>query len=70
MLFDTAVNIAKQRKAEYIWLGVWEFNHKAMRFYMKNGFVRFGEHKFIFGDEEVEEKETELFKTSDIQNKN
>lgn len=53
MLFNTAMKIAKQRKAEYIWLGVWEFNHKAMRFYMKNGFVRFGEHKFIFGDEEV-----------------
>jgi len=53
MLFDTAVSIAKQRKAEYIWLGVWEFNHRAMRFYKKNGFVVFGEHKFIFGDEEV-----------------
>ncbi len=53
MLFNTAVRIAKQRKAEYIWLGVWEYNHRAMRFYKKNGFEIFSEHKFIFGDEEV-----------------
>ena len=53
MLFDKAISIAKQRKSEYIWLGVWELNHRAMSFYKKNGFVIFGEHKFIFGDEEV-----------------
>ena len=53
MLFDKAISIAKQRKSEYISLGVWELNHRAMSFYKKNGFVIFGEHKFIFGDEEV-----------------
>lgn len=52
MLFDKAVSLAKLRNAKFIWLGVWEYNHNAMRFYEKNGFVRFGEHKFIFGDDE------------------
>ena len=52
MLFDKALDIAKKRNAKYVWLGVWEFNHKAMRFYKKNGFVKFGEYKFIFGDDE------------------
>jgi len=62
LLFETVLKIAKQRNAEYIWLGVWEFNHRAMRFYIKNGFVRFGEHKFIFGDEE----ETDLLMKLEI----
>ncbi len=35
-----------------IWLGVWEENPKAIRFYEKNGFVPFSRHIFKMGDEE------------------
>jgi diamine N-acetyltransferase len=52
MLFGKAVEIAKQKNADYIWLGVWEKNIKAIRFYEKNGFVPFGKHLFKLGDDE------------------
>jgi len=52
LLFDKAINIAKARKAEYIWLGVWEENLKAINFYKRNGFIEFDKHHFKFGDEE------------------
>jgi diamine N-acetyltransferase len=52
ILFDKAVEIAKEKNAEYIWLGVWEKNLKAIRFYEKNGFVSFGTHLFKLGDDE------------------
>jgi ribosomal protein S18 acetylase RimI-like enzyme len=34
-----------------IWLGVWEENHRARKFYSKNGFVEFDKHSFILGNE-------------------
>lgn len=52
ILFDKAVEIAKEKNAEYIWLGVWEKNLKAIRFYEKNGFAAFGTHLFKLGDDE------------------
>jgi ribosomal protein S18 acetylase RimI-like enzyme len=36
----------------FIWLGVWEENQKAIRFYKKNGFVEFGKHIFRLGDDD------------------
>lgn len=52
LLFDKAIQIARDRNAEYIWLGVWEKNLKAIAFYTKNGFVQFGAHAFLVGDDE------------------
>jgi ribosomal protein S18 acetylase RimI-like enzyme len=52
ILFDKAVEIAKEKNADYIWLGVWEKNVKAIRFYEKNGFVSFATHLFKLGDDE------------------
>lgn len=37
---------------EWIWLGVWEFNPRAIRFYEKHGFKKFGEHIFRMGHED------------------
>jgi ribosomal protein S18 acetylase RimI-like enzyme len=51
LLYKQALAIAKARKSPYIWLGVWEENPGAMRFYEKNGFVEFGEHIFQLGDD-------------------
>ncbi|QPB42767.1 GNAT family N-acetyltransferase [Rodentibacter haemolyticus] len=51
-LFQHALLIANQHNANYIWLGVWEHNHKALRFYEKNGFVAFDRHIFRLGSDE------------------
>jgi ribosomal protein S18 acetylase RimI-like enzyme len=50
-LFDKAVSVAKERKASYLWLGVWEENHKAIAFYEKNGFFAFDKHIFMLGND-------------------
>jgi diamine N-acetyltransferase len=51
LLYQQALAIAKARKAPYIWLGVWEENPRAIRFYQKQGFLEFGEHIFQLGDD-------------------
>jgi ribosomal protein S18 acetylase RimI-like enzyme len=48
-LLDFAINKAIQDKMQYIWLGVWEHNHAAQRFYERNGFTAFSSHEFVVG---------------------
>jgi diamine N-acetyltransferase len=38
-----------EKGVEVIWLGVWEQNHKAIRFYRRWGFEVFGSHVFMLG---------------------
>ena len=52
LLFEKAMAIAKNNHYDYIWLGVWEENHRALQFYTKNGFVAFDKHIFVLGQEE------------------
>ena len=52
VLFNKAFEIAKQLNADYLWLGVWEENPRAINFYKKNGFVEFDKHVFKLGDDE------------------
>ncbi len=51
-LMELAINTAKECNKEYIWLGVWERNFKAQRFYGRYNFYRIGEHVFRMGDDE------------------
>jgi diamine N-acetyltransferase len=51
-----AVELANQSRAKYLWLGVWELNEPAIRFYEKNGFEIFSKHIFELGDD----KQTDL----------
>lgn len=51
LLFEKAREIALEKKAPYLWLGVWEKNQRAIRFYEKNGFRPFGQHVFTLGDD-------------------
>jgi ribosomal protein S18 acetylase RimI-like enzyme len=44
--------IARKKNVNYVWLGVWELNQKAISFYTKNGFVAFSAHSFWLGDDE------------------
>jgi len=50
-LINRCIEIAKERKRLYIWLGVWEKNDKGIRFYERFGFKKFGDHKFILGND-------------------
>lgn len=56
LLYNKAVQIAKDSDLKYIWLGVWEENLRAQNFYKKNGFTVFDEHIFVLGDQ----KQTDL----------
>jgi diamine N-acetyltransferase len=48
-LMKRSIAIGRQLGKEYIWLGVWEKNERAIAFYRKWGFEKFGEHPFILG---------------------
>lgn len=52
LLFEKAIDLAKVKKASYVWLGVWEENHRALAFYKKNGFIPFDKHIFRLGNDE------------------
>lgn len=52
LLFEKAIQICRERKSDYVWLGVWEENPRAINFYKKNGFVEFDKHIFKLGDDE------------------
>lgn len=51
LLYEWAIEIAQQRAYDFVWLGVWEHNARALRFYEKNGFVPFDKHVFMLGDD-------------------
>lgn len=52
LLYDKAIQISEEKGASYVWLGVWENNKRAIRFYQKNGFTEFDKHIFVLGDEQ------------------
>lgn len=45
-LFEFNVGLAKQNNQKGIWLFVWKENHRAIRFYTKNGFTIIGSYDF------------------------
>jgi ribosomal protein S18 acetylase RimI-like enzyme len=52
LLIEKALEEARKTTCSYVWLGVWEENHRAIRFYSKNGFIKFDTHIFKMGDDE------------------
>lgn len=52
ILYDKAIEIARQKNVDYVWLGVWEKNQRAISFYQKNGFTPFDTHIFKLGNDE------------------
>lgn len=52
MLYDEAIEIAEQKGVNYVWLGVWEENPRAISFYKKNKFIEFDKHVFKLGEDE------------------
>ena len=51
-LLDFSFQLTKDKKMKLIWLGVWEHNVSAIRFYERNQFQLFGKHSFILGSDE------------------
>lgn len=50
-LMRKSIEIAREMKKGYLWLGVWESNEKAIGFYKKWGFEKFDETEFLLGDD-------------------
>ncbi|MCC6241633.1 MAG: GNAT family N-acetyltransferase [Gemmatimonadaceae bacterium] len=48
-LMSACVEAARTRGAQTLWLGVWEHNPRAIRFYEKCGFIDVGSHLFQMG---------------------
>lgn len=49
LLLQKAIAVAAENQCDYLWLGVWEHNPRAINFYNKNGFQIIGEHQFLLG---------------------
>jgi diamine N-acetyltransferase len=65
LLYEKAIQVARQKNADYVWLGVWEENPRAIHFYKKNGFVAFDKHLFKLGDDE----QTDIMMKLQLKNK-
>lgn len=50
-LMEKCIAETRAAEAEYLWLGVWQENHKAIRFYKNFGFEIIGLKQFIIGKE-------------------
>lgn len=50
-LLDECFAVARREGFDVIWLGVWEYNPRARRFYEKNGFRYVGSHIFLLGSD-------------------
>ena len=50
-LMDACFERAKRHDHDVMWLGVWEYNPRAQRFYEKNGFHVVGRHTFQLGSD-------------------
>jgi ribosomal protein S18 acetylase RimI-like enzyme len=51
-LLNQSIEFTQNRSIHILWLGVWENNVGAIRFYERNGFHFFGKHTFLLGQDE------------------
>ncbi len=50
-LLDKTIAVAREKNVDFAWLGVWELNPGAIRFYERNGFKKFSTHFFMLGSD-------------------
>jgi ribosomal protein S18 acetylase RimI-like enzyme len=50
MLLKT-IAVSKVKQVSFLWLGVWNKNTSAVRFYERYGFIKFGSHPYYIGDD-------------------
>jgi ribosomal protein S18 acetylase RimI-like enzyme len=65
-LLDECVRIAVENDCDVMWLGVWEYNLRAKRFYEKSGFYEVGRHFFQLGSD----RQIDLLMQKDLHCKN
>ena len=51
-LVEQAIAAARQARKTALWLGVWQENRPAIRFYERMGFQTFASHTFVMGEEQ------------------
>jgi len=51
LLMQASIDLAREKGNEVIWLAAWEKNHRAIEFYNKWGFEKFGDTHFLLGDD-------------------
>jgi ribosomal protein S18 acetylase RimI-like enzyme len=51
-LLQKAIEVGRDKKCSFVFLGVWEKNEKAISFYLKHNFKKYGSHIFKLGDDE------------------
>jgi GNAT superfamily N-acetyltransferase len=61
-LMEACFERARTEGSDIMWLGVWEYNPRAQRFYEKNGFRQVGKHTFQLGSD----PQTDLLMQRDI----
>lgn len=61
-LMDACFDRAREESRDVMWLGVWEYNPRAQRFYERNGFRIVGKHVFQLG----EDAQTDLLMQKDL----
>ena len=49
VLMQLCIDVAKEKQKEVLWLGVWEKNERALAFYERWGFEKFGDTEFLLG---------------------
>ncbi len=52
ILVDKALELARAENFRWVWLGVWDQNAAAIRFYERNGLTGFTTHPFKLGNED------------------
>lgn len=62
-LLKQAIQLAKSKGNQTVWLGVWEHNEAAKAFYQVMGFAKVGAHSFYMGDD----KQTDWIMTKNIE---
>ena len=50
-LLGQLTTLGRKEGKKYAWLGVWEENTEAIRFYKRHGFVTFGKHPYYIGSD-------------------
>jgi len=63
-ILEEVKKIAKSKQKKFLWLGVWEENVGAIRFYKKQGFSKFGTHPYYVGSD----KQTDWLMRFDLRN--
>ena len=61
-LLEFAIDLANKERRKLIWLGVWEENENALRFYQTFGFRQIGTHDFYVGMD----KQTDLIMAKEL----